>query len=147
MKPYIAIQTEDVEIDALVRAAKVPGAGAVVVFDGVVRDDGIDRMDLETYESVALELMDGIAREGIARFNLLSVAIVHRIGALDVGENILLVVASAGHRKEAFEGAIAMIDELKARVPIWKKEHIRGGGTVWVEGNAEGFRRGPGPSV
>ncbi len=146
MEPYIGIQSGDVEIEALVRAAKVPGTGAVVVFDGVVRDDGIDRMDLETYESVARELMAEIARKGIARFNLLSVAIVHRIGALDVGENIMIVVVSAGHRKEAFEGAVAMIDELKANVPIWKKEHLRGGGTVWVEGNAEALPWGPGSS-
>ncbi len=139
MEPYIAVQQDDVDINTLVRSAKMPGTGAVVVFDGVVRDDGIDRMDLEAYEPVARELMAGIAREGAERFGLLSVAIVHRVGLLRLGENILIVVVSAGHRKEAFAGAVAIIDELKARVPIWKKEHLRDGGTAWVEGNAEGL--------
>lgn len=139
MEPYIAVQQEDVDIGALVRAAKVPGTGAVVLFDGVVRDDGIDRMDLEAYEPIARELMAEIARKGAARFDLLSVAVVHRVGSLALGENILIVVVSAGHRKEAFAGAVAIIDELKARVPIWKKEHLRDGGTAWVEGNAEGL--------
>lgn len=139
MEPYIAVQQEDVDIGALVREAKVPGTGAVVLFDGVVRDDGIDRMDLEAYEPVARELMAEIARKGAARFDLLSVAVVHRVGSLALGENILIVVVSAGHRKEAFAGAVAIIDELKARVPIWKKEHLRDGGTAWAEGNAEGL--------
>lgn len=139
MEPYIAIQEEDVDINALVRAAKMPGTGAVVVFDGVVRDDNIDRMDLEAYEPVARELMAEIARKDAEQFGLLSVAIIHRVGSLRLGENILIVVVSAGHRKEAFAGAVAIMDELKARVPIWKKEHLRGGGTAWVEGNAEGL--------
>ena len=139
MELYIAVQTEDVDIDALVRTAKVPGTGAVVVFDGVVRDDGIDRMELEAYEPVARELMAEIARKGAERFGLLSVAVVHRVGSLALGENILIVAVSAGHRKEAFAGAVAIIDELKAKVPIWKKEHLRDGTTAWVEGNAEGL--------
>jgi molybdopterin synthase catalytic subunit len=139
MEPYIAIQEDDVDIDALVRAAKMPGTGVVVVFDGVVRDDGIDRMDLEAFEPVARDLMTEIARKGAARFGLRSVAIVHRVGSLRLGENILIVVVAAGHRKEAFAGAVAIIDELKATVPIWKKEHLHGGRTAWVEGNAEGL--------
>ena len=139
MEPHIAIQEDDVDINALVQQAKMPGAGAVVVFDGVVRDDEIDRMELEAYEPVARELMAGIARKGSEQYGLLSVAIVHRVGSLGLGENILLVVVGAGHRKEAFAGSIAIIDEVKAQVPIWKKEHLRHGGTAWVEGNAEGL--------
>ncbi len=139
MDPFIAVQQEDVDVGSLVRAAKVPGTGAVVLFDGVVRNDGIDRMELEAYEPVARELMAEIARRGAELFDLLSVAIVHRVGPLALGENILIVVVSAGHRKEAFAGALAIIDELKATVPIWKKEHLSDGGTAWVEGNAEGL--------
>lgn len=139
MELYIAIQEKDVAIDELIRAAKTPGTGAVVLFDGVVRDDEIDRMDLEAYEPVARELMTGIAQRGAAEFGLLSVAIVHRVGSLALGENILVVVVGASHRKEAFAGAIAIIDELKAKVPIWKKEHLRSGGATWVKGNPEGL--------
>ncbi|MEN6518975.1 MAG: molybdenum cofactor biosynthesis protein MoaE [Methanospirillum sp.] len=139
MDPYIDVQEGDIDIGALVRSAKVPGTGAIVLSDGVVRDDGIDRMELEAYEPVAREFMAEIARKGAERFGLLSVAVVHRVGSLALGENILIVVVSAGHRKEAFAGAVAIIDELKARVPIWKKEHLREGGMAWVEGNAEGL--------
>ncbi|MEN6342639.1 MAG: molybdenum cofactor biosynthesis protein MoaE [Methanospirillum sp.] len=139
MEPYIAVQEKDVDIGALIQAAKVPGTGAVVVFDGVVRDDGIARMDLEAYEPVARERLAEIARKGAEQFGLLSVAVVHRVGTLALGENILIVVVSAGHRKEAFAGAVAIIDELKATVPVWKREHLRDGGTAWVEGNAEGL--------
>lgn len=139
MEPYIAIQEDDVDINALVRQAKMPGAGAVVVFDGVVRDDDIDRMELEAYEPVARELMAGIARKGAEQYGLLSVAIVHRVGFLRLGENILIIVVAAGHRKEAFAGAVAILDEVKAQVPIWKKEHLRGGKTAWVKGNVEGL--------
>ena len=83
--------------------------------------------------------MAGIARRGAERFGLLSVAIVHRVGSLGLGENILVIVVSAGHRKEAFAGAVAILDGVKAEVPLWKKEHLRGGKTAWVGGNVEGL--------
>jgi len=129
----IRIQTEDVDIAAMIAAAKVPGTGAVVVFDGIVRDDGITEMELEAYEDVAVAGLEKIAVEATERFGLLHVSIVHRIGRLAIGENIVVIVVSAGHRHEAYDGSRFIIDELKKSVPIWKKELTRDGGR-WVDG-------------
>ncbi len=129
----IAIQHEDVDIGALVRNAKEHGTGAVVVFDGIVRDDDIRQIELEAYEEVAVPELRKIAREASEKFRLLHVDIVHRIGRLDIGENILVIVVSAGHRKEAYEGSRFIIEAIKAGVPIWKKELTKQGGR-WVPG-------------
>ncbi len=117
----IAIQTEDVDIRRLITAAKRHGTGAIVVFDGVVRDDNIREMELEAYSEVAVPELEKIADEAKKTFSLLSVDIVHRIGRLAIGENILVIVVSAGHRKEAYEGSRFIIEAIKAGVPIWKK--------------------------
>jgi molybdopterin synthase catalytic subunit len=93
-----AIQVHSVELAALVCSAKVPDAGAVVVFAGVVRDGVIELMELETNESAVHALMTEIGWRGMARFSLFSVAIAHRTRALDVGGDILIVVASGDHR-------------------------------------------------
>jgi len=129
----IAIQTKDVDIGQLINAAKKRGAGAVVVFDGIVRDDDICEMELEAYEEVALKELEKIAGEAQNLYNLLSVDIIHRIGRLAVGENILIIVVSAGHRREAYEGSRFIIEAIKAGVPIWKKELTKDGGR-WVPG-------------
>ncbi len=129
----IAIQTEDVDIRRLITAAKRHGTGAIVVFDGVVRDDNIREMELEAYSEVAVPELEKIADEAKKTFSLLSVDIVHRIGRLAIGENILVIVVSAGHRKEAYEGSRFIIEAIKAGVPIWKKELCRDGDR-WVPG-------------
>jgi molybdopterin synthase catalytic subunit len=129
----IAIQYEDVDIGKLINDAKEPCSGAVVVFDGVVRDDDIREMDLEAYEEVAVPELEKIAREAAEKFGLLHVDIVHRIGRLSIGENILIIVVSARHRKEAYEGSRYIIEVIKAGVPIWKKELTKEG-VRWVPG-------------
>jgi molybdopterin synthase catalytic subunit len=130
----IAIQTDDVDIGALIASAKKHGTGAVVVFDGVVRDDDISEMELEAYENVATQELEKIARNATEQFGLLHVDIIHRIGRLGVGENILIIIAAAGHRKEAYAGSRFIIEEIKAGVPIWKKELTKDGGR-WVPGD------------
>jgi len=129
----IAIQKEDVDIGQLINAAKKRNAGAVVVFDGIVRDDDIREMELEAYEEVAVKELEKIAGEAKTLHNLCSVDIVHRIGRLSVGENILVIVVSAGHRQEAYDGSRFIIEAIKAGVPIWKKELTKDGGR-WVPG-------------
>jgi molybdopterin synthase catalytic subunit len=129
----IAIQTEDVDIGKLVNKAKQRGTGAIVVFDGIVRDDDIREMELEAYEEVALPELEKIAAVAKKTYNLLSVDIIHRIGRLAIGENILIIVVSAGHRKQAYEGSRYIIETIKAGVPIWKKELTKDGGR-WVPG-------------
>ena len=129
----IAIQTGDVDIGSLIAAAKKQGTGAVVVFDGVVRDDEITEMELEAYEDIALQELEKIARDATDQFRLLHVDIIHRIGRLLVGANILIIVVSAGHRTEAYAGSRYIIEEIKKGVPIWKKELTKEGGR-WVPG-------------
>jgi molybdopterin synthase catalytic subunit len=129
----IAIQTGDVDIGALIAAAKKQGTGAVVVFDGVVRDDEITEMELEAYEDIALQELEKIAHDATDQFRLLHVDIIHRIGRLLVGANILIIVVSAGHRTEAYAGSRYIIEEIKKGVPIWKKELTKEGGR-WVPG-------------
>src|SRR5512136_1996259 len=137
----ISIQTDDVDIGALIAAAKKQGTGAIVVFDGVVRDDDITEMELEAYVGVAIQELEKIARDATEQFRLLHVDIIHRIGRLLVGENILIIVVSAGHRPEAYAGSRYIIEEIKKGVPIWKKELTKDGGR-WVPGE-HGHGKGP----
>ncbi|HVN66044.1 MAG TPA: molybdenum cofactor biosynthesis protein MoaE [Methanomicrobiales archaeon] len=130
----ISIQSEDVDIGGLIAGAKQPGTGAIVVFDGIVRDDDIREMELEAYRDVAEKELAEIAAEAMAKFGLLHVDIVHRIGRLRVGDNILVIITGAGHREEAYEGSRFIIERIKAGVPIWKKE-IRRDGSSWIEGD------------
>ena len=127
------VQKEDVDIGALIEAAKRPGTGAVVLFDGIVRDDDITEMELEAYAEVAVAEMEKIATAAMEQFRLLHVDIIHRIGRLAVGENILIIVVSAGHRPDAYAGSRYIIEEIKKSVPIWKKELTKDGGR-WVPG-------------
>ena len=117
----IRVQTEDVDIGALVQAAKEPGTGAVVVFDGIVRDDDITEMELEAYGDVAVAEMEKIGKEATAQFRLQHVDIIHRIGRLAVGENILIIVVSAGHRPEAYAGSRYIIEEIKKKSELIQK--------------------------
>jgi len=129
----IAIQTDDVNIGDLVIAAKRRGTGAVVVFDGVVRDDDITEMELEAYEDFAIKELEKIAKNATEQFKLLHVDIIHRIGRLLIGENILIIIVAAGHREEAYAGSRFIIEAIKGSVPIWKKELTKDGGR-WVPG-------------
>jgi len=139
----ISIQTEDVDIGVLIREAKKPETGAVVVFDGVVRDDNITEMELEAYEDVAKQELERIAGDATVKFRLQHVDIIHRIGRLLVGENILIIVVAAGHRNEAYDGSRFIIEAIKAGVPIWKKELTKDGGR-WVPGeHGHGTKKTP----
>ena len=129
----IRIQKEDVDIGAMIAAAKKAGTGAVVVFDGIVRDDEITEMELEAYEDVAVAGLAKIAHDATEKFGLLHVGLVHRIGRLAIGENIVVIVVSSGHREAAYAGSRYIIDELKHSIPIWKKELTKDGGR-WVDG-------------
>jgi molybdopterin synthase catalytic subunit len=137
----ISIQTDDVDIGALIEAAKKQGTGAVVVFDGIVRDDEITEMELEAYVDVAIQELENIAKDATEQFRLQHVDIIHRIGRLSVGENILIIVVSAGHRPEAYAGSRYIIEKIKKGVPIWKKELTKDGGR-WVPGE-HGHGKGP----
>jgi molybdopterin synthase catalytic subunit len=111
----------------------VPRCGAVVTFVGTVRDhadgrEGVSALDYEAYEGPATERLSGLAAEARERWGGVGrIALLHRVGRLELEEAAVVVVVSAPHRDEAFEAAKWCIDTLKATVPIWKKEEWAGG--------------------
>lgn len=117
------ITKEDFSIDELVQKMKKPEMGAIVTFLGVVRaDGGIKGMNVEVYKEMGEKELERLEREAHEKFEIEAVEIVHREGSLEVGENIVVILVGAKHRKEAFRACEYLIDELKERVPIWKKE-------------------------
>ena len=127
----IKITSDEIDLEEMVQRAKREDSGAIVTFLGTVRDDGIQMMEVEAFTEAAAAELELIRSEAMERFGLKSVQVTHRTGRLAVGENIVAIVCSAPHRGEAFEGCRYIIDELKKRAPIWKKE-IGENGERWV---------------
>jgi molybdopterin synthase catalytic subunit len=127
----IDITGEDFSIEEIINNAKRRDAGAVVSFLGMVRDDDILGMEIESYKEVACEELKRIREEALNKFGLLSVDIIHRAGRLSIGDNIVIIVCCAPHRRAAFRGCEYIIEEIKTRVPIWKKE-VRKDGERWI---------------
>lgn len=143
----VALRSEPLSARELLEAVRAPAAGAVVLFAGSVRDHNegrpVLRLEYEAYASMAEKEMRAIAEEIAGAANGLRLAVVHRVGALEVGEDAVLCAASAPHREQAFEACRALIDRIKQRVPIWKREHGPDG-PYWV--GWEDARCGPGRS-
>ncbi len=129
----IRVQEDDVAIADLLAAAHRSGVGGIVLFDGIVRDDDCEAMELEAYEEAATAELHRIASDAAERHALAYIAVVHRVGRLAVGENILVIVAAAAHRAAAFAACREVLEAIKAGVPIWKKE-CAPGGDRWVRG-------------
>jgi molybdopterin synthase catalytic subunit len=144
---HSAIVTAPIDVGALIATAQAPGVGALSVFIGTVRDlnDGrpVSGMDYEAYESMAESELAAVAREVCDRTPGLRVAIEHRIGTLAVGEASVVIVAAHAHRAEACDGARAIIESLKRRVPIWKREHYVDGDRAWVDPTKTGAPAAP----
>jgi molybdopterin synthase catalytic subunit len=136
----IRVTKENFSVDDVIAGLKSRSVGGVVSFLGVVRGESkgkpVEHIEIEVYEEMAERQLDAIRREAIDRFGVEEVAIVHRYGSLKASENILLVVVASAHRAEAFEACRYVIDEIKRRVSIWKKE-VTPEGEWWVE--SEGF--------
>jgi MoaE-MoaD fusion protein len=134
---YVALTRDPIDPRSLEDRVRRPADGAVVVFEGVVRNNTRGRatafLEYECYEAMALPVMAAIARELAAEFAIGRVAMVHRLGRMDIGEASVVIAVSAPHRRPAFEAALEAINRLKRTVPIWKKEHFADG-EVWVEG-------------
>lgn len=123
--------------ESLVAAAKRGEDGAVVVFDGIVRNNSRGRrtlyLDYEAYEEMALRQMRELGRLARQKFGVRHVTLVHRLGRLEIGETSVLVVVASAHRAQAFDACRWLIDTLKTTVPIWKKEMFADG-AVWAPG-------------
>ena len=124
----------------LFRPLKAPEDGAVVVFEGIVRDNLRGRktryLEYEAYEPMAVRKMEEIGRELKGKFSIGRVGIVHRLGRLEIGETSVAIIVTAGHRRAAFDACHYAIDRLKQIVPIWKKEYFEDG-AVWAEGEGQ----------
>jgi molybdopterin converting factor subunit 1 len=135
--PIVALVNEPIDSASLTSTIKQGEDGAVVIFDGIVRNNTRGRRTLflvyEAYEEMALRQMRALAEEAIAVHGARQVALVHRLGRLEVGETSVLIAVSSAHRAQAFAAARWLIDTLKKTVPIWKKEHFEDG-EVWADG-------------
>ncbi len=133
----VEIVREAIDSAATLAESKDGADGAVCVFDGIVRNNTRGRQTLylmyEAYEAMALDRMRGLATEAVTKFGVREVALVHRLGRLEIGETSVLIAVASAHRGAAFDACRWLIDTLKKTVPIWKKEHFVDG-AVWADG-------------
>jgi len=133
----VFLTREKIDTQAFLETIKRPEDGAIVVFEGIVRNHSRGRRTLflqyEAYEAMALSQLNSLVDRALADFQVREVALVHRIGRLEIGETSVLIVVSSAHRAAAFDACRWVIDTLKRTVPIWKKEHFEDG-AVWSDG-------------
>jgi molybdopterin converting factor subunit 1 len=134
---FFALTRKPIDTRALIERIVAGEDGAVVNFEGVVRNNSKGRktlyLEYECYEPMAIKTLATIGREIAASYAIGRIAMVHRLGRMEIGESSVAVVVTAPHRRPAFEAALEGINRLKRLVPIWKKEHFVDG-EVWVEG-------------
>jgi len=137
VEQLIRLCSEPIQPEIWTKAAKQGEDGAVVVFDGIVRNNTRGRrclyLDYESYEALAEKQMGELAAEARSRFGVRHVTMIHRLGRLNVGETSVLIVVASAHRAQAFEACRWLIDTLKKTVPIWKRETFADG-AVWAAG-------------
>jgi molybdopterin synthase catalytic subunit len=137
MEPIITITNDPLDRAALVEAVTHPSVGGIVVFEGVVRDNArgkqVRYLEYEVYPEMAIAQIREIVAEAEQRWGAKYVAVAHRVGRLEVGEASIIIVVATPHRSEAFAACRYIIDTLKTKVPIWKKE-VATDGEEWVEG-------------
>ena len=134
----VAIQTDDFDLGAEVAALRAAdgGVGAVASFIGTVRDrndgSGVSRMELEHYPGMTERAIEAMIDQAMQRFDIRSARVIHRVGPLEVGDQIVMVAVSSAHRGQAFQACEFLMDYLKTQAPFWKKEHTPEGAR-WVD--------------
>src|SRR5216684_5801907 len=132
-----ALVRKPIETAEIVAQLKAPADGAVVVFEGIVRNHSGNRatlyLEYDAYEPMAIAKMREIGDRMREKFSIRRFAMVHRLGRLEIGETSVLIAVCSAHRAPAFEACRFGIDTLKRTVPIWKKEYFRDG-SAWAEG-------------
>ena len=133
---YCRITRECIPTDELSQQLKAAGDGAVVVFEGIVRDNSNGKrtlyLEYEGYEPMAVKKMEEIRHEVKQKYSIDRVMMIHRVGRLEIGETSVAIIVTSAHRRAAFEACHYAIDRLKQIVPIWKKEYFEDG-AVWAE--------------
>jgi molybdopterin synthase catalytic subunit len=133
------VTTEPLDIQTINDLVKRPTDGAVVTFDGIVRNnfDGRDvhALEYEAYAEMAEKKMAQIGREVRQKFPIGEIAMSHRLGRLGIGESSIVIAVAAPHRHEAFEACAYAMDRVKEEVPVWKKEFFNDGDDHWVNQN------------
>ncbi|MCA9042360.1 MAG: molybdenum cofactor biosynthesis protein MoaE [Planctomycetaceae bacterium] len=133
---HIELTHDVIQTDNVYNLVASKEAGAVVLFLGTVREMTAGRqtvaLDYDAYPEMAQAQMESLAQETEEKWPIVELAIVHRLGHLELGEISVAVAVSTPHRRDAFEAGQFLIDELKVRVPIWKKENWSDGTTEWV---------------
>jgi MoaE-MoaD fusion protein len=136
-KIYASIVRSPIDTQCILNELKHGDDGAALVFEGIVRNQTRGRktlyLDYEAYEEMALQQMELLAAQALQQFQIRDVAIVHRLGRLEIGETSVLIAVVSAHRAAGFDACRWLIDTLKRTVPIWKKEHFEDG-AVWADG-------------
>ncbi len=138
MTPWISVQEAPLDPVAIRALLQDPRSGAVVVFEGCARDHhegkAVSELAYEAFVPMAEAELEKLRQEALPRFHLEGCAIHHRLGLVPLREAAVVVATASAHRAEAFEAAKWIMDEIKVRVPIWKRERYPEGGERWVEG-------------
>jgi MoaE-MoaD fusion protein len=136
-REHCALVRTPIATAAVAESIKAAEDGAVVVFEGIVRNHSRGRrtlfLDYEAYESMAINEMQRLSNAALEQFKIRDLRLVHRLGRLEIGETSVLIVVASAHRPAAFEACRWLIDTLKKTVPIWKKEYFEDG-AVWADG-------------
>ncbi len=135
----VSIVDGPLDVQGIRASVSDPRAGAVVLFEGCARDhhDGraVEELAYEAFAPMAEQELAALRQEAMTRFGLCRCAIHHRTGTVPLTEAAVVVAAASAHRREAFEAAAWIMDRIKERVPVWKRERYAGGTASWVEGD------------
>jgi molybdopterin synthase catalytic subunit len=132
----IEITSEDFSVDDVLKSMKKRVNGAIVSFVGIVRGENegksVDRIEVQAYKEMALRQLKDIRKEALQKFGVNQITIIHRVGVLEVSDNIVLIAVGGAHRDESFKACRFVLEQLKAKAPLWKKEFTTDG-SYWVE--------------
>jgi molybdopterin synthase catalytic subunit len=134
----VQVSTQPIDVEALMQAMYAPPqAGAVASFVGLVRNHNegraVQALELEHYPGMTERCIEGIVTEAIERWNLVDATVIHRVGSLQIGEVIVLVLTASAHRRESLQACEFIIDYLKTQAPFWKREQDSDGQAHWVD--------------
>lgn len=137
--PRCSVTTDPIDAAGLLASCASASDGAAILFVGVVRDHNegrpVDHLDYEAYPPMAEAALREIVREARERWEVGEISVIHRYGRLEIGEASVAIAVAAPHRDAAYEASRYVIEELKKRVPIWKREGYGDGGSEWLRGS------------